>query len=76
MNTITLPKSKYVQILDTQEKLRGDLSRLQKIVFHIAENEVSSKYLAKLSKIEVGLSAGRSTKFKNKSEIKKFFASL
>lgn len=76
MNTITLPKSKYVQILDTQEKLRGDLSRLQKIVSHIAEDEVNSKYLAKLSKIEVGLSAGKGIKFKNKSEIKKFFASL
>ncbi|MBI5798943.1 MAG: hypothetical protein HZB10_03350 [Candidatus Yonathbacteria bacterium] len=76
MNTITLPKSKYVQILDTQEKLRGDLSRLQKIVFHIAEDSVNSKYLAKLSKIETGLSNGKGTKFRNKSEIKKFFASL
>ncbi|MEK7569080.1 MAG: hypothetical protein AAB497_03125 [Patescibacteria group bacterium] len=62
--------------MDTQEKLRGDLSRLQKIVFHIAQDEVNPKYATKLSKIEKGLSAGKGTNFKNKSEIKKFFRSL
>lgn len=76
MNTITIPKNKYIQILDTQEKLRGDLSRLQKIVFHIAQDEVTSEYATKLSKIERGLSAGNGTGFKNKTEIKKFFRSL
>ena len=33
-------------------------------------------YVAKLSKIEKGLSAGKGIKFKTKSEIKKFFQSL
>jgi len=65
-----------MQILDTQEKLRGDLNRLQKIVSYIAQDEVSPEYLTRLSKIEVGLCAGKSTKFKNKSEVKKFFGSL
>lgn len=76
MNMITLPKNKYIQILDTQEKLRGDLTRLQKIVSYIAQDEVSPEYLSKLSKIETGLSAGKGFKFKNKGEIKKFFTSL
>lgn len=76
MNTVTLPKTKYMQILDTQEKLRGDLSRLQKIVFHIAQDEINPEYATKLSKIEKSLSAGKGIELKNKSEIKKFFSSL
>jgi hypothetical protein len=76
MNTITFPKNKYTQILDTQEKLRGDLTRLQKIVSCLALDEVSPLYMTRLSKIEKGLSLGKGTKFKNKSEIKRFFSSI
>jgi hypothetical protein len=76
MNTIILPRNKYIQILNTQEKLRGDLTRLQKIVSYIAQDEVSPEYIARLTKIEKGLAAGRGIKLKNKSEIKKFFRSL
>mgnify|MGYP003394691023 CR=1 FL=1 len=76
MNTITLPKNKYVQILNTQEKLQSDLIRLQKIVFRVAQDEISPKYIAKLSKIENGLSLGKGLKFKNKNEVKSFFGSL
>lgn len=76
MSTITLPKNKYTQILDTQEKLRGDLARLQKIVSYIAQDEVNPEYAARLSKIEKGLSADRGLKFKNKSEVKRFFRAL
>ncbi len=76
MNTITLPKNKYMQILNTQEKLQGDLTRLQKIVSYIAQDEINPGYMTKLYKIEKGLSAGKGIKFKNKREIKKFFHSL
>lgn len=76
MEEITLPKSKYVQILNTQQKLRIDLSRLQKVVSSLVQDEVSPEYLTKLSKIEAGLSAGKGTFFKNKGELKKFFSSL
>ncbi|MFZ1020009.1 MAG: hypothetical protein WAN61_03415 [Minisyncoccia bacterium] len=76
MNTVTLPKYQYMQILDTQEKLRGDLTRLQKIVSFISQDEVSPEYITRLSKIEKGLSLGGGVKFKNKSEIKKFFTAL
>ena len=65
-----------MQILDTQEKLRGDLTRLQKIVSYIAKDEVSPLYMARLSKIEKGLSTGKGIRFKNKNEVKKFFHSL
>ena len=65
-----------MEILDTQEKLRDDLTHLQKIVSYIAQDEVSPIYMAKLSKIEKGLSAGKGIRFKNKSEVKKFFRSL
>ncbi len=76
MDIVTLSRSKYMEILDTQEKLRDDLTHLQKIVSYIAQDEVSPIYMAKLSKIEKGLSAGKGIRFKNKSEVKKFFRSL
>ena len=52
------------------------MTRLQKIVYRIAEDEVSSEYMTRLSMIERGLSAGKGVKFKNKKEIRKFFKSL
>lgn len=76
MNLVTLPRNKYIQILDTQEKLRGDLTRLQKIVSFIVQDEVNTEYLKRISKIEKGLSEGKGVKFKNKTEVKKFFHSL
>ena len=65
-----------MQILNTQEKLRGDLTNLQKIVSYIAQDEVSPEYIARLTKIEKGLSNGKGIKLKNKNEIKKFFRLL
>ena len=76
MNTITLHKNQYEQILDTQEKLKSDLTRLEKIVSFVAQDELNSKYIKKLFKIEKGLSLGSGVKFKNKSQIKKFFNSF
>lgn len=76
MDTVTLPKSKYMKILDTQEKLRGDLTRLQKVVSYIAQDEINTEYMTRLSRIEKGLSVGKGIKFKTKSEVKKFFHSL
>ncbi len=76
MNMIILPKNQYIKILHTQEKLRGDLISLQKIVSFIARDEVNLEYMTRLSRIEKDLSAGKGIKFKNKSEIKKFFRSL
>jgi len=52
------------------------LIRLQKIVSYIAQDEVNSEYIKRLFKIEKGLSVGKGIKFKNKSEVKKFFCSL
>jgi len=76
MDNVTLPKDKYIQILNTQKKLCGDLIRLQKIVSYMAQDEVSDIYITRLSKIEKGLSAGKGLKFKSTNEIKKFFGSL
>ena len=76
MNMVTLPRIKYMQILDTQEKLRGDLTHLQQIVSYIARDEINPEYQKRISKIEKELSAGKGVRFKNKNDIKKFFRSL
>ena len=47
-----------MQILNTQEKLRGDLTRLQKVVSYLSQDEVTPEYINRLSKIEKGLSMG------------------
>ena len=61
-----------MRIIDAQEKLRDDLARLERVVSYIAKDELSSKYLARLSKIERGLSRNN-TKFKNRGDVRKFF---
>lgn len=76
MNMITLPKNKYLQILNTQEKLREDLLDLQKVVLQLAQDEISQEYYKRLSKIEKGLSFGRGIFLKNKNEVKDFFKFL
>ena len=74
MNIVTLPKHQYMQILDTQEQFRDDLTRLQKIVsYYIAQDELNPTYIKRLSKIEKGLSLGKGVKFKNRKEVKRFF---
>ncbi len=65
-----------MQILSTQDKFQVDLSRLERMVSYMVQDEVSPVYMTRLSKIEKGLSAGKGVKFKNKSELKKFFRSL
>ena len=65
-----------MQILNTQEKLRGDLTRLQKVVSYLSQDEVTPEYINRLSKIEKGLSMGKGIKFKTKTEIKNFFSAL
>ena len=77
MNTITIPIKEYRESIQLQKTILSRLDSLQKIVYSsIAEDEVSPKYLAKLAKIEKGLDAGKGTRFKNISEVRKYFRSL
>ncbi|MBI3459154.1 hypothetical protein HY061_02740 [Candidatus Azambacteria bacterium] len=65
-----------MRIVNTQEKLRGDLARLQKIVSYITQDEVNDLYITRLKKIEKGLSTDKCIKFKTTNEIRKFFRTL
>jgi hypothetical protein len=76
MNTVTLPRNKYIKILETQEELRGDVFRLKEIVSYIAQDEISPTYARKLSKIEKSLSAGGGARFGGTRGVKKFFREL
>ncbi len=76
MNTVTLPKSEYMKILETQENLEHGLARLEKFIFQIAQDEVNPTYKSRLTKIENQTVSGKTKKLKNKSEVRAFFASL
>ena len=76
MTTVTLPKNEYVKILDGQKTLERSFARLERFVLQIAQDEVNPEYLTRLNKIDKQVSAGKTKRFKNKSEIKKFFASF
>lgn len=76
MNTITLPKNKYLEILQEQNYLKSNLKKLQNFVLEISKDEVSENYLSKLSKIENQISKGQKKTFKNIGEVKSFFKSL
>ena len=76
MNTVTLPKNEYMQILETQEKLKEDLARLENAVSFIAQDEVSPTYLKRLEKISRGLDVGKGKRFSSVSAVRKYFKSL
>lgn len=76
MATVTLPKNEYIKIISAQKTLERGFARLEKFVFQIAKDEINPEYSARLDKIEKQVASGKVKKFKNKSELKKFFASL
>ncbi|MFA6273991.1 MAG: hypothetical protein WC662_02415 [Candidatus Paceibacterota bacterium] len=76
MNIITLPKNEYQKILGTQKAFERSLMRLEKLIFQIAQDEIKPEYSARLNKIEKQITSEKVKRFKNKNEVKKFFASL
>ena len=76
MNTITLPKNKYLEILEKQEQLQSNFKVLQNFVFEIAQDEVNEKYLSKLSKIENQISSGQKRTFRDKKDLTSFLKNL
>lgn len=76
MATITIPIKEYKQSIEIQKSILSRLDFLQKVIFENSKDEVSQKYIERLTKIEKGLVEGKSIKLKNKNEVKKFFHSL
>ena len=76
MTTITIPMKEYKQSIQLQKSILSRLDVLQRVVLEHARDEIDPAYMERLAKIEKGLSGGKGTRLKNKSEIKKFFRSL
>lgn len=76
MDTVTIPIKEYRESVQLQKTILSRIDLLQNFVYSITEDEITPEYMAKLTKIQKGIDAGKGIKLKNKSEIKKFFRSL
>lgn len=78
MATITISKSEYSKIIETQEKMKKDLILLKKM-FHdeiCGCEEVRPEYIKKLERIDKEIDKGKCTRFSSVSEMKKYLSNL
>ena len=72
MNTITLSKTKYLNIQDSQKKLMQNVELMQKMLLELAEDNVRPKYADKLNKISADMDKGKGVKFANARDMEKY----
>ncbi|MBT3282776.1 hypothetical protein HN375_01295 [bacterium] len=72
MNTITLSKTKYLNIQDSQKKLMQKVELMQKMLLELAEDNVRPKYADKLNKISADMDKGKGVKFANARDMEKY----
>ncbi|MBT4894749.1 hypothetical protein HON59_01655 [bacterium] len=72
MNTITLSKTKYLNIQDSQKKLMQKVELMQKMLLELAEDNVLPKYADKLNKISADMDKGKGVKFANARDMEKY----
>ena len=76
MNTITLPRNTYSEILKRQARVEIALAKLQETVEEIAYDEIKPSVLKRLEKQSRLLDAGKGVKFKNMKELRAYVRSL
>jgi hypothetical protein len=72
MNTITLSKTKYLDIQNSQEKLTQKVNLMQKILLDLAKDNVRPKYADKLNKISADMDKGKGIKFYDARDVEKY----
>lgn len=72
MNTITLSKTKYLDIHNSQKKLTQKVNLMQKILMDLTEDNVCPEYADKLNKISGSMDKGKGIKFANAREVEKY----
>ena len=76
MNTITLPRNTYSEILKRQSRVESAISKLQETVAEIAYDEIKPSVLKRLEKQSRLLDEGKGEKFKNMKELRAYVRSL
>lgn len=76
MNTITLPKSTYSEILKRQARVEAAVAKLYQRVDMLDEEEIKPSVLKRLEKQSRLLDAGKGKSFKNIKEVRAYMRSL
>jgi len=76
MNTITLPRNIYSEILKRQARVESAVAKLQETVEEIAYDEIKPSVLKRLEKQSRLLDEGKGIKLKNMKEYRAYIRSL
>ena len=76
MNTITVPKNEYDSLIKSNKEMGKRIRTIEILVNDMAQDEITSKYHAKLNKISKSTDKKSGKVFRNLSQIKKFFKNL
>lgn len=76
MNTITLPKTEYLNMHKTQKELKQRLDLMEKMLMDFTKDEVISARVNKLNKISADMDKGIGAKFANAREVKNYLNNL
>jgi len=76
MNTITLPRNVYSEILKRQTRVEAELSKLQEKVAELNQDELKPNVVARIERCSKALDAGKGIKLKNIKEYRAYVRSL
>ena len=76
MNTITLPRNTYSEILKRQARVETALSKLQEQVAELNQDELKPNVIARINRRSKALDAGKGIKLKNIKEYRAYIRSL
>lgn len=76
MNTITLPKSTYSEILKRQARVEVAIAKLYERVEELDQDELKPNVVARIERRSKALDAGKGIKLKNIKEYRAFVRSL
>jgi len=74
MNTVTLPKTEYKKIVDTQKKLRSQIISLREFVIEQTRDELKPSIIKKLQKLSADIDKGEGKHFRSLSSFKTYFS--
>lgn len=76
MNTITIPRSEYLKIVKSQEKLSEKVDKLQRTLEVVMQDEFKPEYAKKLDRISASFDRGKGVRFLDSKNAKRYLRSM
>ena len=76
MDTITLPRNTYSEILKRQARVETALSKLQEQFAELNQDELEPNVIARIDRRSKAMDAGKGKSFKTMREVRAYFRSL